>query len=202
MKSVTILFASYFVGSVPFGLIIARWWAGIDVREHGSGNIGATNVYRVVGKPAGVVVFLLDMLKGMWAPLVAHYVLHLPPWWQVGAGLAAILGHSASPFLGFKGGKGVATSLGVLFGLAWQTGVICFALWGILLWITGYVSVASIIASLSATPFIAVFYPGDYARLIMAVVGGLMILYKHRSNIDRLRKGEERNIRNKGKSEN
>ncbi len=96
MVPALVLIGSYFLGALPFGLMIAKWWKGIDVREHGSGNIGATNVYRVVGKPAGVLVFVLDVLKGYLPPLIAG-LLGLSAWAQVGAGFAAILGHNFSP---------------------------------------------------------------------------------------------------------
>src|SRR5438067_13388095 len=100
MLNVLLIVASYIFGSLPFGLLIALWWKGIDVREHGSRNIGATNVYRVVGKPAGIVVFTLDVLKGLLPPLTAAR-LGLDSGWQVAAGLAAICGHNFSPFIGF-----------------------------------------------------------------------------------------------------
>src|SRR5207237_3372783 len=124
-------------------------------------------VYRVVGKPAGAVVFILDVLKGYLPPVIAVRLL-LDPWWVVAAGLAAFFGHSYSPFLGFKGGKGVATSLGVLLGVAWKVGVTAFVMWVVLVGVTGYVSVASIAAAISLAPLTVVYYrhtPGYYSIL-------------------------------------
>jgi glycerol-3-phosphate acyltransferase PlsY len=190
------LLGSYIVGAVPFGLLVAKWWAGIDVREHGSRNIGATNVYRVVGKPAGILVFTLDVGKGLWPPLAAH-ALGLRTEWQLGAGFAAILGHNFSPFLGFRGGKGIATSLGVLLGVVWQVGAAAFALWAVLVGLTGYVSVGSIAAAASLPPFTLLFYPHDTPRLIFAFVAGVFAIFKHLSNIKRLLDGTESNFKKK-----
>jgi glycerol-3-phosphate acyltransferase PlsY len=196
MLQALLLVSSYLLGSLPFGLLIARWWAGIDVREHGSGNIGATNVYRVVSKPAGVVVFILDVLKG-YLPPVAASALHLSPWWIVAAGLAAIFGHQFSPFLGFKGGKGVSTSLGVFFGVAWKAGLTAWAVWGIVLAVSGYVSLGSIVAAAILPALTWFFYPHDLARFGFALVAAVVSIYKHRANIQRLRKGTELGFRNR-----
>lgn len=182
--------AAYLVGGIPFGLLLPLWLKGVDVREHGSGNIGATNVVRVAGKPAGVVVFLLDVLKGLWPPLTAR-ALGLGSAWQVGAGMAAILGHTFSPYLGFRGGKGIATGLGVFLGLSWQVALSSFALWGLIFAASRIVSLASIAAALSLAPFMWLSYPGDRVRLAFAVACGLFAVYKHRDNIRRLLKGTE-----------
>lgn len=194
LTPVLLIVASYVFGSLPFGLLIAKWWAGIDIREHGSGNIGATNVYRVAGKPAGIVVFVLDVLKGFLPPFVAIR-LGLTAWWQVGAGLAAIVGHNASPFLRFKGGKGISTSLGVLIGISWKVGLGAWALWTALFGATGYVSVGSIAAAVSLAPFTLLLYPGDIPRLVFASVAGVYSIFKHRANIRRLMDGTESNFR-------
>jgi glycerol-3-phosphate acyltransferase PlsY len=197
MIGLIVLIASYLFGSLPFGLLIAKWWAGIDVREHGSGNIGATNVYRVVGKPAGLLVFTLDVAKGLLPPVVSRS-LGLDAWWQVGAGFAAIFGHNASPFLGFKGGKGISTSLGALFGIAPWVGVCAFALWAVLLGLTGYVSVGSIAGALMLVPFTLIFYgAADRPRFLFAALAGLYAVIKHIPNIKRLRNGTESNFRRK-----
>src|SRR5437016_4939633 len=173
MIPIIVLVASYMLGSLPFGLYIAKWWKGIDVREHGSGNIGATNVYRVVGRPAGAVVFVLDVGKGFVPPFVAQR-LGLNAWWAVGAGLAAMMGHSFSPFLGFKGGKGVATSLGVLMGVAPKVGIASFVMWTALVLGTGYVSIASIAAAVSLTPLTLFFYPESRAVLAFVLLAALV----------------------------
>ena len=192
-----VLLGSYLLGSLPFGLLIARWWAGIDVREHGSGNIGATNVYRVVSKPAGAVVFILDVLKG-WVPPVVAARFGLNEWWIVGAGFAAIMGHSYSPFLGFKGGKGVSTGLGALLGIAWKVALVGWTVWAIVLGVSGYVSLGSILAA-AAIPLVSwLFHPGDSARLAFCMAAGIFSIYKHLSNIRRLRAGTELGFRNKG----
>jgi glycerol-3-phosphate acyltransferase PlsY len=179
---------------------VAKLWKGIDVREHGSGNIGATNVFRVVGPVAGSLVFVLDVLKGLWPPLAAQ-ALGLGPGWQVTAGMIAILGHNFSPFLGFKGGKGIATSLGVLFGVSWKVGVTAFALWIVVVLASGYVSLGSILAAASLAPLMLLFYPGQWPLFGFGLVAGLFAIYKHRANIDRLRKGTENRFGNRGSRE-
>ena len=196
MTPIFVMIGSYVLGSLPFGLLIARWWAGIDVREHGSGNIGATNIYRVVGKPAGALVFILDVLKGYLPPVTAA-ALQLNEWWVVSAGFAAILGHNFSPFLGFKGGKGVSTGLGVLFGVAWKAGLTAWAVWGIVLAVSGFVSLGSIVAAAILPGLTWFFYPGDWARFWFCVMAGLFSIHKHRGNIRRLREGTELGFRNR-----
>lgn len=194
MEQAALLVGCWLLGAMPFGLLIAKWWNGIDVREHGSGNIGATNVYRVVGKPAGTVVFILDVGKGYVPPALAHY-LGMNAWWAVAAGIASMLGHSYSPFLGFKGGKGVATSLGVLLGIAPNVGLAGFGLWVLLVLGTGYVSVASIAAAISLTPFSLLFYPSERSILAFVIPAAAISIYKHRANIKRLMDGTESNFR-------
>ncbi len=200
LLAVVLLAAAYLLGSLPFGLYIAKVWKGIDVREHGSGNIGATNVYRVVGRPAGAVVFVLDVGKGFVPPFVAQN-LGLNASWAVGAGLAAMLGHNFSPFLGFKGGKGVATSLGVLLGVAPKVGIAGFVIWTTLVVMTGYVSVASIAAAVSLTPLALYFYPGSQAILAFVIIAALVSIVKHRANIVRLLNGTESSFRRPPKDE-
>ena len=199
--------AAYVLGSVPFGLIVGKS-KGVDPRTAGSGNIGATNVGRLLGKRFFLLVFLLDLLKGMLPMLAATWILRAAPeepnkfllWLLVG--FTAILGHMFSLFLGFKGGKGVATSSGVVLGLfPYYTvpGLLCLALWFVTFKASRYVSLASIVAALAfpvlyAGIGLARGWPvvgGQWPLLAFAVLMALMIVWKHRSNIARLRSGTE-----------
>lgn len=196
VRELALLVGSYVLGSIPFGLLVARALAGIDIREHGSGNIGATNVFRVAGPKAGAVAMALDVAKGLAPPLVgAHLGLAEP--WQVAAGLAAIFGHSLSPFLRFRGGKGIATSLGVMVGVMWKVGAAASLLWLAVIGATGIVSLGSVTAAASLTPLCVAFYPGDGARLTFAVVAGVLAIVRHRSNLVRLWAGAENCFRKK-----
>lgn len=190
MAGSALTLAGYVVGGIPFGLLIARWVAGIDVREHGSGNIGATNVYRVVGWRAGLAVWCLDVSKGL-VPVVAANLVGLQAGWQIAAGLAAVVGHSFSPFLRFRGGKGAATSLGVMLGVMWPVGLIAFGIWAAVIAVTRYVSLGTIIGALSLTPSTLLIYPGDRSRLIFAVGASALTIARHSSNIKRLLNGTE-----------
>ena len=198
---------AYLLGSIPFGLIVGKA-KGVDPRKAGSGNIGATNVGRLLGKKFFAIVFTLDLLKGLLPMLAAAYVLRREDphhdtyilWLAVGA--AAILGHMFSVFLGFKGGKGVATSTGVLLGL-WPYYTIP-GLVGALVWLVAfkfwrYVSLASILGSLAfPVAYVCIglalrwdFLGKQLPLLVFAVVMAALITYKHRSNIARLRAGTE-----------
>lgn len=203
---------AYLVGGVPFGLLVAYWASGKDVREFGSGNIGATNVGRMLGFKFFVVVFLLDFLKGV-LPVVAAIAtrrlchdsvttLYLP---EVAA-LAAVLGHVFPVYLHFKGGKGVATSVGVLLALMWQpaaAGLVCFL---VLFALTRFVSVGSIgfAIAFAAAYFFLVQNPWQVelrAKTLLAVAAPLIILFAHRSNIVHLLQGREGRIGGKKPSE-
>src|SRR5262245_14212331 len=144
---------SYLLGSIPFGYLAGRI-AGIDIRMAGSGNVGATNVVRVIGKPYGYTVFALDFLKGFAAVKVSTMLAKsAPPDWgsreifEIVAAVSSILGHSYPPWLKFKGGKGVATSGGALFALMPVAGLVGLAVWILIFWLTRYVSVASVAAA-------------------------------------------------------
>ena len=201
MKLILIGLASYLLGAIPFGLLIARS-RGIDIRQHGSGNIGATNVLRVLGKPLGIFTFMLDALKGFGPVFLA---MRLVPGQAEAAGLtagiAAILGHSFPIYLGGKGGKGVATSAGVLIGLAWQAALIGVAVWGAVFFLSRYVSLASILAA-AAIPAVSwiLYYPEKLATPIALTLLGLLIILRHRSNLQRLLKGTENRFVKKGKT--
>lgn len=185
-----LLLGSYLFGSLPFGLWIALKWKGVDIRTVGSGNIGSTNVSRVCGPFTGGVVLLLDCLKGLAPPLIGR-ALHLPSQWLTFAAVLAIVGHNYSIFLGFKGGKGIATSAGALLGVAWQVGVGSGSLFLLVVLVFRYVSLGSIAAALSLPPLMWYFYPRDYYSLAFAIFACVMAVYKHRANIQRLRAGTE-----------
>lgn len=225
---------AFVVGSIPFGLLIARS-QGIDIREHGSGNIGATNVFRIVGKKYGIACMLLDFLKGLIPtllaislirfaggdrtlviPAVAAWGVELPAdrqWLaqllQVLTGLAAILGHNYSPFAGFRGGKGIATSAGVLVALMPAAAVLLIIIFGLLVVTTRYVSVASMISAL-CVPLLTVigswvhgkFANGTWNRslLAFAVLAAAMAIWRHRSNIRNLINGTEHRFTRKKKA--
>jgi len=191
IKLLPVLAAAYLIGSIPFGLIVARCW-GTDIRRQGSGNIGATNVLRVLGPVPAGAVFILDMTKGT-VPALAMQQLTADPWLIVLAGAAAILGHTFSVFLKFKGGRGAATGVGVLLGIApdiFLGAILCFAL---ILAITRIVSVSSMLTSLmAAIAFLALKRPFPYT-IVMGLTAALIIV-RHIPNIRRLLAGTEPRI--------
>jgi len=180
-------------GSIPFGYFAGRM-RGIDIRQHGSGNIGATNVIRVLGKGIGIPVFVLDMLKG-WVPVLVMRGQGAESWVLVAAGLCAILGHMFTPWLGFKGGKGVATAAGVLLGIAWIPMLVGLGVWLFFYFGTRYVSLASMMSGLGVAGTMAVQmgYAGqwDWVLLGFGLVLALLVILRHRANIGRLIAGTE-----------
>lgn len=193
MQPAAILIGSYLLGSIPFGLIIVRAWKGIDIRDYGSGNIGATNVLRTAGKGPAAVVFVADVAKGLIPIIAARRVFPSDDWLIVGSGMAAIIGHAASVFLRFRGGKAVATSLGVAIGLTPPVAGIGFGLWFVLLALTRYVSIASITTTLVTVPLMFAFHCPAAVKVFGAVASAF-ILMKHRSNISRLMQHKEPRI--------
>lgn len=188
MKEILFVICSYLLGSIPTGLLLARAF-GINIREAGSGNIGATNVYRTAGRKLGILTLVGDCLKGLLPVLIARW-LGLPVVWVAAIGLAAFLGHVYTVFLGFKGGKGVATALGVFIGtapLAILGGVAVFAL---VLYKWRYVSAASISAA-ATIPLFVMFVTCRPEPIVMSCVIALVVIYRHSENIARLRAGTE-----------
>lgn len=183
-----ILLASYLIGSIPFGVLVARM-KGVDITQVGSGNIGATNVYRALGAGAGMLVLMLDVAKGTAPVLLGAAVLGSREW-GLAAGVAAIAGHSASVFLRFRGGKGVATGLGVLLGFAPIVGACALGIFIATLTLTRYVSLASILAAVSLGPVAAVTGEPTPMLAILCILG-LFVVYRHRSNLQRLRSNTE-----------
>jgi glycerol-3-phosphate acyltransferase PlsY len=181
---------SYLLGSVPTGLWLGLRLRGIDIREHGSKNIGATNTLRVLGKGLGALALAGDMFKGLVAVVVfggcAATWSHLP----LACGVAAIMGHTASVFLKFKGGKGVATSAGVFLGLAPFPMLAALAVFAVVVWFTRMVSAASISAALAFV--VAIFLLGGPVPMrVIAVLVAVVIVWRHRSNMQRILNGTE-----------
>ncbi len=190
---------AFVVGATPFGFLAGKM-KGIDIREHGSGNIGATNVLRTLGKPIGIFVLILDVLKGMVPVLIAlkaSDTSSIP----IGTAIAAILGHNYTFWLKFKGGKGIATTGGAMLPLLPLPLLISILLWIVTLKLSRYVSVASIVAALTI-PIVAtiqslVTKSWDLPLLGLASFVCILAIWKHRSNIGRLRRGEENRFEKK-----
>lgn len=183
----------FLLGSIPSGVIVARRLKKIDLRKVGSGNPGAMNAYRALGVKGGLTVLGLDALKGLLAVFLAYFAL-LPgftlPVVKVVYGFAAIAGHNYSPWLKFKGGKGIATGFGVLLALTPKVAFLCLLLWIGLLALTHYSSVASLSASATA-PVLMFVYHDPPVYIIFGVVSAVFAFYRHKENIDRLLKGRE-----------
>lgn len=182
---------SFLLGSIPFGLLISRLFYNTDIRKSGSGNIGAMNALRTLGKGGAVAVLLLDAAKGALPVLVTLSYSHTL---AALCGAAAIVGHCFSPWLGWKGGKGVATSLGVVFALAWPAGLACVGAYLLAVALTRYSSVGSIAAHVVA-PVALYFFTDTWAYAAYGVFALLLILWAHRENIARLRTGSENAIK-------
>ena len=183
---------AYLVGSIPSGLILGKLFWHTDLRKYGSHNIGATNAWRTLGKAAGIAVFLADSLKGQ-AGVYMGLMLVGTPLAAVLCGLAAIVGHSFSVFLRFRGGKGVATSLGVLTMLMGNVTLIVFLVWLAVVYTTRYVSLGSVIASFLTPILAAAFgYPLEY--LLFTVLAATLVIVRHQENIERLLHGMENKI--------
>ena len=202
IEFVAVVIGSYLIGSIPSGLVIGKL-KGIDVRQYGSGNIGTTNVLRTLGAKYGAIVLIADVFKGVVAVLLARYIIETPTG-EMAAGFAAVAGHDWSLFLKFKGGRGVATSLGGLLPMAMPaplTGIIGLAVFVLVIAVTRYVSLGSIVGSVSAVVVMAVFWgvgrvPWQYLVYIAVVVA--LIVYQHRDNISRLMSGTESKFGQKG----
>ncbi len=196
MGSVLAIITSYLVGSIPFGLIIGKLWAGIDVREYGSGNIGTSNVLRTVGPWAAITVFALDVAKGALAVYLGtlaggEYV-------RIMAGVAAIVGHNWPIYLRFKGGKGIATSLGVVMTLTPVVALVLLGLWIIIVGITRYISLASLAVAFLFPVFLLVF-DAPWTYVLAGVLISAFAIHRHRDNIKRLLGGTEHKIGEKAK---
>lgn len=191
MTTVFILLIAYVLGSIPSGLIAGKAFFGIDIREHGSGNLGATNSFRVLGKKAGIFVTLADILKGTAAALIP--ILSGAPVHPLLAGLFAVIGHMFPVFAGFRGGKAVATSAGVLLAYSPLFFLLLLAVFIGVLMTTKYVSLASICAAVIAFTYavVNVIVTRDYPFFAVVTALAFFVIYRHRANITRLRNGTE-----------
>ncbi len=186
---ILILVLSYLIGAIPCGLIVGKMIWHKDLRHYGSGNIGATNAYRVLGTKGGALVFLLDFFKGELAVVLGMTFIGTPCA-AILAGMFAIIGHMFSIFLQMKGGKGVSTALGVISILMPKVTVIIVIVWGAIVFATRYVSLGSITAALM-TPILAMIFHYDKYYVIFGIIAAAFIIIKHKDNIARIRKGRE-----------
>ena len=194
------IICSYLLGAIPTGYLAGRILKGIDIRQHGSKNMGATNVMRTLGKGPGIAVLLIDILKGILPLVVFANVFGLDqPLVLVAIGVMSVIGHNWTVFLGFKGGKGVATSLGVLIGLAIEIAGIrpvlglTIAVWLLVFLPSGYVSLASMTAGV-ALPVLMVYFNAPFALKVMSIVLCIFIVLRHRANLARLAIGQENKV--------
>jgi glycerol-3-phosphate acyltransferase PlsY len=195
-----LLIAAYFLGSIPTGYLAGRLLKGIDIREQGSKSIGATNVLRTLGKGPALLVLLVDALKGVGAIALVKgfYAIastpSLPstwqPWLVALAAFAAILGHSKSIWINFAGGKSVATSLGILLAMSWPVGLGTLGVFAVVLAVSRIVSLGSIVGAI-AVSFLMIFFGQPLAYQLLAGTGGLYVIWRHRSNIQRILAGTE-----------
>ena len=183
---------AYLIGSIPSGLILGKLFWHTDLRAQGSHNNGATNAWRTLGKGAGIAVFIADSLKGQ-AGVAVGLVLAGTPLAAVLGGLFAIIGHSFSLFLRLRGGKGVATSLGVLTMLMGNVTLIVFAVWFAIVYMTRYVSLGSVVAGF-LTPILAALFSYPLEYVIFTVIAAILVIVRHRENIKRLMNGTENKI--------
>ncbi len=188
--------ASFLLGAIPFGYLVSYFVKGVDIRKYGSGNVGATNVFRVVGEGWGILVFVLDFLKGFIVLFLTYQLGSFGLYFLILIGVLAILGHNWTPFLQFKGGKGVATSLGVLFALSFSFSSLKMIIpAALLVWIIAFlllriVSAASLLASFSFL-ILSLLLAEIIQVKILAVLLFLFIVIRHKSNLRRILKGKE-----------
>ena len=193
ISELLIILFGYFLGSIPSGYLAGKWIKGIDLRAIGSGSTGATNVLREVGKKPALIVFLIDVLKGTTAVFIAKEILLMPDIWQVIAGISALIGHIWPIWLKGKGGKAVATGLGMLLGLSWQVGLACLGVFLIVLITSKIVSLSSIVA-VSSLPLLMILNFKDNFSIpyfSSTLIAMIFIFWRHRTNIKRLIAGTE-----------
>lgn len=201
MKELLLIIIAYLLGSIPTALIISKRFFGIDIRDYGSGNMGATNTFRVLGSRYGTIVMIVDMLKGMTAVMLYNF---LPYYFHnelertnfmIGLGLAAVIGHVFPIFAGFKGGKGVATLFGMLLAVQPVIAVSCIGVFILALYLTRYVSLSSILAALSL-PICVLWIWNEHEVMyrVFALLVAALVIFMHQKNIGRILRGVESRI--------
>jgi acyl phosphate:glycerol-3-phosphate acyltransferase len=201
MNEFLLITLAYVIGSIPTSVWISKYFFGVDIRDYGSGNAGATNTYRVLGSKWGTFVMVVDVLKGVLATslyILIPYYLH-DEWdrtnFMVGLGLAAVLGHIFPVFADFKGGKGVATLFGMVIAIQPLVAVCCVGVFLFVLFLTRFVSLSSILASVAFAVFILfIFNEKETLYRVFAVAVALMVILTHQKNINRLLKGTESKV--------
>ncbi|HHT67878.1 MAG TPA: glycerol-3-phosphate 1-O-acyltransferase PlsY [Firmicutes bacterium] len=189
MKYILVFAVSYLLGSIPFGLLTTKLFAGVDVRKHGSGNIGMTNVLRTTGYFCALITLIGDMGKGIAAVLLGSYFLGDATLTLI-SGIMAVVGHNWSLFLRFKGGKGIATIGGVLLAYQPLAAAILAVIWVAVLIFSRYISLASIVVAF-CFPMILIILKTNALEVVLAIIVATFTIFKHRSNIERLRNGTE-----------
>jgi glycerol-3-phosphate acyltransferase PlsY len=188
---VAALGASYLLGAIPTSFLTGKTFKGIDLREHGSKNLGATNVYRIIGWRYAIPVGIFDVGKGAVPVLIIGPAVSTLAWFPLVCGVMAVVGHVFSVFVGFKGGKGVATSAGVVLGLAPMAVGICLAVWAVIVWVSGYVSLGSVVATAVFPLLVWALYPARRDSIWLYALLAAVIIWMHRSNLRRLANGTE-----------
>jgi acyl phosphate:glycerol-3-phosphate acyltransferase len=194
-----LLLLAYLLGSFPTGYLAGRLLKGIDIRAQGSGSTGATNVLRTLGKGPGITVFVIDVLKGVAAVKLVALATYLgfpplqPVLVSIGLATMALLGHSKSVWLGWQGGKSVATGLGILLALCWPVALLAFGVFGVSIGVSRIVSISSIAAALSV-PVLMAIYQQPWEIVVFTAIGGSYVIWLHRTNIQRLLAGTEPQI--------
>lgn len=201
LEFIGIVILGYLIGAIPFGVIVGRLTRGIDVREYGSGSMGMTNVSRTVGARAGASVLIADVAKGVAAVALAWLIFDSSSatfaWGQVAGGCAAVIGHNWPVYIGFRGGRGVTTGFGALLVIAWPVGLISLAIFLVVVSLSRYVSLGSVLAALTMLVVVIPFVALDvepFASLVYALIIAPVVIFRHRGNIQRLLTGTESKI--------
>lgn len=200
LNNISGLLLAYLVGAIPSAVWVGRTFYGIDVREYGSGNAGATNTFRVLGKKPGIAVLIMDVLKGFLAVKIAYLVGDYEPQspefidFELALAVCGLMGHIFPVYVGFRGGKGVATMLGILIGVHPEAAMICALVFVVSFTISRFVSLSSMLAGITFPVVIMVFYSTNSSINIFSLAVAIMILVTHQRNIERLLAGEETKV--------